>query len=98
MAMRSSEVMISTVCKKSKGGHKIRYCSSWKEDYPWLSYDAAIGSILRTLLSIIVSLERVGTERSEPTAVGLAKFVKTYYLVACCHFFIKFCLTSAILA
>ena len=51
-----------------------------------VSYDAAIGSILRTLPSIIVSLERDGTERSEPTPVGLAKFVKTYYFVACCHF------------
>ena len=51
-----------------------------------LSYDAAIGSILRTLPSIIVSLEREGIERSEPTAVGLAKFVNTYSFFACCHF------------
>ena len=36
MATRSSEVEISTVRKKRKGGHKIGYCSSWKEDYPWL--------------------------------------------------------------
>ena len=50
---------------------------------------------LRTLPSIIVSLEREGTE---PTAVGLAKLLKTYYSVACCHFFIKFCLTLAVLA
>ena len=56
------------------------------KDVQWLSYDAAIGSILRTPPSIIVSLEREGTERSEPTAVRLAKFVKTYYFVACCHF------------
>ena len=51
------------------------------KDVRWLSYDAAIGSILRTLPSIIVSLEHEGTERSEPTAVGLAKFVKT---LLCC--------------
>ena len=56
------------------------------KDLRWLSYDAAIGSILRTFPSIIFSLEREGTERSEPTAAGLAKFVKTYYFVACCHF------------
>ena len=55
-------------------------------DVRWLLYDAAIGSILRTLPSITVSLEREGTEQSEPTAVGLATFVKTYYFVACCHF------------
>ena len=36
MATRSSEVEISTVRKKRKGGHKIGYCSSWKDDYPWL--------------------------------------------------------------
>ena len=36
MVTRSSEVEISTVRKKCKGGHKIGYCSSWKEDYPWL--------------------------------------------------------------
>ena len=33
-----------------------------KKDVRWLSYDAAIESILRTLPSIIVSLEREGTE------------------------------------
>ena len=47
------------------------------KDVRWLLYDAAIGSILRTLPSVIVSLEREGTEQSEPTAVGLAEFVKT---------------------
>eukprot|EP00731_Ephydatia_muelleri_P030129 Em0021g652a len=36
MATRSSEVEISTVRNKCKGGHKIGYCSLWKEDYPWL--------------------------------------------------------------
>ena len=47
-------------------------------------HDAAIGSILRTPPSIIVRLEREGTDRSEPTAVGLAKNI--FILVVCCHF------------
>ena len=37
------------------------------KDVRWLPYDAAIGSILRILPSIIVSLEHEGTERSEST-------------------------------
>jgi hypothetical protein len=50
------------------------------KDVQWLSYDAAIGSIYRTLPSIIVSLEREGTERSEPTVVGLAN------IFLCCFY------------
>lgn len=34
--------------------------------------------------SLITSLEREASERHEPSAVGLVKFVKTYYFVACC--------------
>ena len=55
------------------------------KDVRWLSYDAAIAALIRTLPALIVSLEREATERSEPSAVGLAKFVKTHYFVACCH-------------
>ena len=35
------------------------------------------------------SREREGSERGEPAAVGLVKFVKTYYFVACCKLLSK---------
>ena len=54
------------------------------KDVRWLPYDAAIAAIIRTLPALIASLEREATKRSEPSAVGLAKFVKTHYFVACC--------------
>ena len=50
-----------------------------------MSHDAAINSIICTLPSLIASLERDTTERSEPAAEGLAKFVKTYYFITCAH-------------
>ena len=53
-------------------------------DVRWLSHEAAISAILRTMPSLIASLEREASERDEPAAVGLVKFVKTYYFVACC--------------
>ena len=39
--------------------------------------------------SLIASLEREGSERDEPAAVGLVRFVKTYYFVACCKLLSK---------
>ena len=39
--------------------------------------------------SLIPSLEREANERDEPAAVGLVKFVKTYYFVACCNLLSK---------
>ena len=50
MATRSSEVEISTVCIKPKGGHKIGYCSSWKEDNPWLVPTVDTAGIVTGLL------------------------------------------------
>ena len=38
---------------------------------------------------MIASLEREGSERREPTAIGLVKFVKTYYFIACCKLLSK---------
>ena len=58
------------------------------KDVRWLSHKAAISSILSTMPSI-ASLEREGSERHEPAAVGLVKFVKTYYYVACCKLLSK---------
>ena len=59
------------------------------KDVRWLSHESAISSILRTMQSLIVSLEREGSERDEPAAVGLVKFVRTYYFVACCKLLSK---------
>ena len=36
MVKRSSAVEIAIIRNKCKEGHKIWYCSSWKEGYPWL--------------------------------------------------------------
>ena len=41
------------------------------KDVRWLSHESAISSILCTMQSLIVSLEREGSERDEPAAVGL---------------------------
>ena len=59
------------------------------KDVRWLSHEAAISSILRTMPSLIASLEREAGERKEPTAVGLVKFMKTYYFIACCRLLSK---------
>ena len=52
MATRSSEVEISIVHKKRNGGHKIGYCSSWKEDYPWLVLTEDTAGIVTGLLCV----------------------------------------------
>ena len=59
------------------------------KDVRWLSHEAAISSFLRTVPSLIMSLEREASERDEPAAVGLVRFVKTYYFVACCKMLSK---------
>ena len=59
------------------------------KDVRWLSHEAAISSILRTMPSLIMSLEREASERDEPAAIGLVRFVKTYYFVACCKMLSK---------
>ena len=56
MATRSSEVEISTVRKKRKGGHKIGYCSSWKEGYPWLVPTEDTAGIVTGLLCEICKM------------------------------------------
>ena len=59
------------------------------KDDRWLSHEAVISSILCTMPSLIASLEREASERDQPAAVGLVKFVKTYYFVACCKLLSK---------
>ena len=58
------------------------------KDVRWLSHESVISSILRTFQSLVASLEREGSERGEAAAVGLVKFVKTYF-VACCKLLSK---------
>ena len=44
-------------------------------DVHWLSHDLAIKAVIRTYPSILVSLDREASERGEPTAHGLLKFM-----------------------
>ena len=53
------------------------------KDVRWLSHGNAIKAIVRTLPSLLTSLEREAAERGNPTANGLLKFAKTYQFVAC---------------
>ena len=55
------------------------------KDVRWLSHDAAVASILRILPSLIASLDQEASERGEPVASGLLRFVKTYNFVATAH-------------
>ena len=55
------------------------------KDVRWLSHDAAIATLLRTLPSLIASLDREASERGEPTAQGLLRFVKTHSFIATAH-------------
>ena len=57
------------------------------KDVHWLSQDAAVQTLKRTLPSVIVSLERETVERGEPTAFGLVKMMKTYNFVASLYLF-----------
>ena len=54
-------------------------------DVRWLSHDAAIASMLWILPSLITSLDREASERGEPIASGLLRFVETYNFVATAH-------------
>ena len=55
------------------------------KDVRWLSYDAAVATLLRTLPSLIVSLDREASKRGEPTAEGLLRFVKTHSFIVTVH-------------
>ena len=52
------------------------------KDVHWLSHNNAIKALIRRLNSVLVSLDREASEKSEPTAHGLYKFMKSYKLVA----------------
>ena len=52
------------------------------KDVRWLSHENAIKAVVRTLPSLLVSLDREASENGEPTALGLYKFMKSYKFVA----------------
>ena len=54
------------------------------KDVRWLSHDMAIKAVLRTLPSLLMSLDREASG-NEPTAHGLLKFMKGYKFVACAY-------------
>ena len=47
------------------------------KDVRWLSHENAIKAVVRTLPSLLVSLDREASESGEPTALGLYKFMKS---------------------
>ena len=55
------------------------------KDVRWLSHLNSIKAVIRTLPSLYVSLDREASERSEPTAHGLLKFIKSYEFIACAY-------------
>lgn len=57
------------------------------KDVRWLSHNAAVQTLRRTLPAVVASLEREATERGEPVALGLAKMVKHYDFVASLYLF-----------
>ena len=52
------------------------------KDVRWLSHNAAVDALRRTLPAVIMSLEREAAERHEAVAQGLATFTKSYNFVA----------------
>ena len=55
------------------------------KDVRWLSHDMAIKAVIRTYPAILISLDREASERGEPTAHGLLKFMKCYKFLACAY-------------
>jgi hypothetical protein len=51
------------------------------KDVRWLSHDQAVQTLRRTLPAVLVALEREGTEKGEPVALGLVKVMKNYQLL-----------------
>ena len=57
------------------------------KDVRWLSHNAAVEALRRSLISVLVSLDREASERSNPTASGLLKFMKQFFFVAALSLF-----------
>ena len=52
------------------------------KDVRWLSHQAAIDALRRSLLSVLTSLDREAAERGEPAANGLLTFMRKYFFIA----------------
>lgn len=52
------------------------------KDVRWLSHQAAVDALRRTLPSVLTSLEREAAERGEPTACGLVRLMRKFFFVA----------------
>ena len=65
------------------------------KDVRWLSHDMAIKAVIRTLPSLLVSLDREASQNKEPTAYGMLKFMKSYKFVAVLTCYQMYCHTSA---
>ena len=57
------------------------------KDVRWLSHNAAVEALRHSLSSVLVSLDREASERSNPTASGLLKFMKQFFFVAALSLF-----------
>ena len=51
----------------------------------WLSHDQACDTLSKTLPAVIVSLQREGSERADPKAIGLSRLVEDWRFVACLY-------------
>lgn len=55
-------------------------CLKHATDVRWLSHHAAVDALRRCLPSVLTSLDREAAERGQPTASGLLRFMKKYFL------------------
>ena len=62
-------------------------CLKLKEarDVRWLSHELAVQILRKTLPAVLTALEREGSERGEPVALGLVKSMKHYYFISCLY-------------
>ena len=57
------------------------------KDVRWLSHQAAVDALRRSLVAVVTSLDGEAAERSEPTACGLKTFILKYFFVAALSLF-----------
>ncbi len=48
------------------------------KDLRWLSHQAAVDALRRSIVGVLTSLDRKASEREDPTASGLRKFILKY--------------------
>ena len=57
------------------------------KDVRWLSHDKAVSHLRQCLKSVILSLEKEGTERNNAEAAGLLSFIRSYKFIASLYMF-----------